>query len=561
MLGTVVVDTDGNFTVPLSSAQLNGQVLSVTQTDSVGHISPVAAVTADDIITPTAPGNLSVADTGLTLSGTGEAGTTVTVKTAGGATIGTGTVAANGSFTVTLNPAQTTGATLSVTLTDGVGHVSQPGTVLGAINVIATNDLIELDFTSVAGNVTNTVHAPVVSTSLAGASLLGSINLSVLTSTNALMIDVADGSSKTVVLHGSTTGVAVAQTLALYVYELVGTQWVLNTGLSQANYIYTGLVGLSGTGANVTLNLDSGQYAVVLGRTGGIGVLPTNTITETSDISHLPVTTASTSIGNVLANDSSSVVGTVPAGTLVTTVNGTAVSSTGTTIAGLHGNLVIKSDGSYTYTLTPGVAASSVTGVEHFTYAITTPHNGTSTATLNITLHDGVSATSFSLLSTDTDSLDADSLVTASALQTTSASLTGEIHSVDTAIHTGTDAADQLSSTADNDTFTLGGGADTVVFHLLDAEDATGGNGVDTITDFTVGQDHIDVSELLEGWDGSADTIGNFVSVEHKDGNTVVSIDRDGTDGTQFSSTELVTLENATVTLEELLQQQNNTVS
>jgi hypothetical protein len=57
-----------------------------------------------------------------------------------------------------------------------------------------------------------------------------------------------------------------------------------------------------------------------------------------------------TTTGDVLANDP------VPAGTVVTEVNGVAVNSSGTTtIQGEYGTLTINSSGQYTYTLRSGV--------------------------------------------------------------------------------------------------------------------------------------------------------------------------------------------------------------
>ncbi|WP_313376211.1 type I secretion C-terminal target domain-containing protein, partial [Pantoea sp. CTOTU50773] len=127
---------------------------------------------------------------------------------------------------------------------------------------------------------------------------------------------------------------------------------------------------------------------------------------------------------------------------------------------------------------------------------------------------------------------------------------------------TGTTGADTITGGAYDDTITTGAGADTLVYHLLATADATGGNGHDTWTDFNVAQgDKVDISNLLIGWNDSTSNINDFVKVDHtSDGNTVLSIDRDGT-GTAYSSTQLVTLEGVNVSLEELLQQphQNTT--
>ncbi len=53
VLGTAQVATDGSFSVPLSSAQLNGQTLSVVQADAAGNVSPPLALAALDTTAPT----------------------------------------------------------------------------------------------------------------------------------------------------------------------------------------------------------------------------------------------------------------------------------------------------------------------------------------------------------------------------------------------------------------------------------------------------------------------------------------------------------------------------
>ncbi|MEH6422626.1 Ig-like domain-containing protein, partial [Pseudomonas sp. CGJS7] len=59
-------------------------------------------------------------------------GSTVQVRDAAGNILATGNVAADGTFTVTLDPAVNDGSTLQVTLTDAAGNVSQPGSVTSA---------------------------------------------------------------------------------------------------------------------------------------------------------------------------------------------------------------------------------------------------------------------------------------------------------------------------------------------------------------------------------------------------------------------------------------------
>ena len=130
VIGTGAVSADGTFSITLEKAQTNGQTLNVTLTDKAGNISQVGSVVAGDTTAPDAPTGLAVSADGLTLSGKGEVGSTVTVKDAAGNVIGSGPVAADGSFEITLAPAQTNGETLAVTQTDAAGNISAGGSVV-----------------------------------------------------------------------------------------------------------------------------------------------------------------------------------------------------------------------------------------------------------------------------------------------------------------------------------------------------------------------------------------------------------------------------------------------
>ncbi|WP_241597783.1 Ig-like domain-containing protein, partial [Rosenbergiella epipactidis] len=94
-----------------------------------GNTSAAATITAPDTTAPAEPSGVQLSDDGKTISGKGEAGSTVAIKDAEGNTIGEATVAADGSFTATLDPAQTNGETLSVTATDATGNTSAAATI------------------------------------------------------------------------------------------------------------------------------------------------------------------------------------------------------------------------------------------------------------------------------------------------------------------------------------------------------------------------------------------------------------------------------------------------
>ena len=101
-------------------------------------------------------------------------------------------------------------------------------------------------------------------------------------------------------------------------------------------------------------------------------------------------------------------------------------------------------------------------------------------------------------------------------------------------------------------------GSDTLIFKVLDDLSDAAGNGQDLWSDFTLGKigdvadaDKIDISNLLTGFDPTK-TLADFVKVEQKDDNTVISIDRDGLSDA-FNTVELLTLKNVNTTLDELL--------
>ena len=118
---------------------------------------------------------------------------------------------------------------------------------------------------------------------------------------------------------------------------------------------------------------------------------------------------------------------------------------------------------------------------------------------------------------------------------------------------------DVVHSSTSNDIYFMSEGSDTIIFDLLNINDATGGNGIDTWADF--GQnDQIDVSQLLIS--NHQANLNDYISVEIENGNTVISIDRDAKAynaqhveiANQFDKTQLIVLQGKELTLEQLLQ-------
>ncbi|MBK0035881.1 hypothetical protein IBT47_26830, partial [Erwinia sp. S43] len=101
------------------------------QTDEAGNPSEPATVEAGDTTPPAQVDDLTVAEDGLSITGTGEPGASITVRDADGNVISLpgAVVGEDGNFTVNLSIPQTNGETLSVTQTDEAGNPSEPATV------------------------------------------------------------------------------------------------------------------------------------------------------------------------------------------------------------------------------------------------------------------------------------------------------------------------------------------------------------------------------------------------------------------------------------------------
>ncbi|WP_243430910.1 Ig-like domain-containing protein, partial [Pseudomonas sp. 51_B] len=117
VLGTAVALGDGTYTVTLNPAQANGQLLSVIATDEAQNASPALLYPAADTTAPDAVTGLTISGDLSQLAGRGEAGASVEVTDALGNIVGSGTVAANGTFLIDLAPGITTGQVLTVNQT------------------------------------------------------------------------------------------------------------------------------------------------------------------------------------------------------------------------------------------------------------------------------------------------------------------------------------------------------------------------------------------------------------------------------------------------------------
>ncbi|XVL42463.1 Ig-like domain-containing protein [Staphylococcus equorum] len=158
---TGTVDSQGNYTIDLPvDKKLNGnEELVVTSTDVSGNVSPETRLTVKDTTAPDAPTANEVTSEGTQVTGTGEAGSTITIKLPDGSTV-TGEVDNQGNYAIDIptNVDLVGNEELVVTSTDGVGNVS-PETRVTVKDVTAPNAPTANEVTSEGTQVTGTGEA------------------------------------------------------------------------------------------------------------------------------------------------------------------------------------------------------------------------------------------------------------------------------------------------------------------------------------------------------------------------------------------------------------------
>ncbi|WP_028631626.1 BapA/Bap/LapF family large adhesin [Pseudomonas parafulva] len=381
VLGTATVGSNGLFVVSLAAAQIDNQALTVTLTDGAGNVSTSTALTAPDLTPPAAAGNLQFSADGSSLTGTGEVGATVTVRSATGTVLQTGTVQANGTFTLTLNPPQDNGQVVSVTLSDPRGNLSGNVTVtapdVDANAPVIASDNLATAVVNLAPVVSTRVYQDTFSTLLAGFS-------------KTFTWTVAAGTTADPTLTLSTDSALALldnATFTLQVKNASGNWVTLATGNSQ------GLLDLVllplGQGIRVGIGeLLAGDYRLTVG-SGGIGLL--TTVTTALEVQTTSLTqftgTGTAASGNVITDvgidgsvdargpDSEAVLQVLKAGSYIS-------AGSATTVQGLYGTLVIRGDGSYTYT--PNGSPASVGKVDVFSYQLVHPNGKSDTANLYV---------------------------------------------------------------------------------------------------------------------------------------------------------------------------------
>lgn len=486
---------------------LTGYTLNILQ-DHTYAVESVSATTTGNVLSD----DIAPTDSHVTqVNG-------VSVASSGTTTIngeyGILTIDANGNYTYKLNAG--VGADSIKTPDSFVYTVTAPNgdTGTASLNVTATPRTVDaIDDTSALMAVSTAQDTAAYSDTTVGTA---SWNAALLSSTSG------SGSGTFVVdsnavLHNPVLHFSVASLLSLgglsVNWTLTGPSGVVKTGSFNGGLLLGGVanVDLSGT------DLQAGTYT--LSYTGNMGPLGVGRITVTPSVTGttLDLDSYSTLAGHTVhgnlydGTDTAGAVdqlGTVHTLLTITGYNGSTATlnpvnsaDTSATIQGHYGTLQIGVDGAYTYTLNSGVSPAAITTKETFNYTLNDQNGHSDSATLTINMNP------------------------------------------------------QFVSTSQGDVINGSVYGDTLVYDLLNATSATGGNGADTWKNFSLAQgDKIDIHDLLQGWNGQQSSLGNYLNVTTSGNNTVISIDRDGT-GTTHNLTTLVTLENVHTTLDELVQQ------
>ncbi|MNU70714.1 hypothetical protein D3C71_601260 [compost metagenome] len=403
----------GTFIITLNPTQADGRDLTVVLTDTAGNVSPSVVTDTPDLLPPDPPEDLAVSPAGNELTGTGEPGATITVTGTGGAVIGTGTVAANGTFSVGLSPAQVNGQELEVVQRDAAGNISDSATTTApGVDFALTNaaDTAILDQTITRQNESTPSAASSTVTALLSLTLTSLLNVNLGSATNPVVNFNLSGSTNSVDLDlriGGLVNVGVLSNYSVIIERWNGTAWVrgaygtddVNNGILQLN-----LLGAP-TGEITLTDLDAGQYRATLvpnpGITLGIGTLREISVTATDQVENVQITVGERADGNFIdaaatGNTDDLRIGEVEFnGVTHALVNGTV------TVEGAFGTLVFSADGSYIYTPHTNATAG---GTDNFTVVVVDPVTGnelSSDLTIDVEVQDTSAITMASASASD----------------------------------------------------------------------------------------------------------------------------------------------------------------
>ncbi|QHI26679.1 Ig-like repeat protein Blp2 [Acinetobacter haemolyticus] len=137
VIGSGTVDAQGKFEVNISPALTDGKKGTITIEDAAGNQSkPVEINAGKDTIAPD-QATVQINAAGDTITGTAEANAKIEIRSADGKVIGSGTVGADGKFTVSISPALKDKNSGKVYVIDAAGNRSVEANVIGNKDTIA----------------------------------------------------------------------------------------------------------------------------------------------------------------------------------------------------------------------------------------------------------------------------------------------------------------------------------------------------------------------------------------------------------------------------------------
>ncbi|NSX04783.1 Ig-like domain-containing protein [Cupriavidus gilardii] len=616
---TVTADGSGSWTYTPTTPLADGTVVSATATDAAGNTSAPGSATVD-AVAPTAPVIVSVTDdvdpasgaltsggstndSTPTIAGTAEANSTVRIFN-GTTLIGTATADGTGNWTFTpTTPLTDGGYALTAIATDAAGNASPASAAFNlTVDTAAPTATVTItgvtDDTGAAGDwitgdttptFSGTLGAPLAAGDRVEVSYDGGNTWTQATvdgttwSWSASNHQFADGShSVTVRVIDAAGNLGTSDTQAFTISTNVAPEVSAQDsggllGIVDANVL--GLIDLSSQQVFGASDYNNNIQQVVL-RYGGLLGLPLQRLGYNADLAaELGITVVpnhNSGIGGIIAASSTLTITSADGGPIDTLRLNELLGSV-TIEGGLLGvSLDLLSNFTITATDTTGLSdtanAAQLASAEVLagllgssqSSAIIEGTSGSDTRT-------GTSGSDrlYGYAGDDTlDGGDGNDLLRGGAGNDTMRGGAGN----DTM--RGGAGNDLLIGGAGNDTMTGGAGSDVFLYEVV-ANDGTGGNGSDIITDFTVGtapgqagSDVIDLSSLLVGYTGDGDgpahyvdgvakvddgdSIKQFLDATSDGTNTVIHIDRDGA-GTAFGMETLVTLNNVNTDLETLL--------
>ncbi len=247
--------------------------LTVTATDNSGNTSqPTSTTTPSDPDTtapeaPTVGGVTGNSTDGYVVSGTGEAGSTITIKDDAGNTVGTGTVDSEGNYSIEVPGSVGPDDPLTVTATDNSGNTSQPTSTTTPSDPDSTAPQAP-KVTSVSGNSGKgyTIKGKAEAGALVNVydndnNLLGSVRADSNGSFTIVLPKGSVGANQPLTLtatdkSGNTSGKAYSVTPA---DQVIAPPSAVATGSSSKGYTISGYAGKEYAGGTVTIVVPAPQ--------------------------------------------------------------------------------------------------------------------------------------------------------------------------------------------------------------------------------------------------------------------------------------------------------------